>query len=289
MNYPTLMQSSFPNEYFDLSIVDTIERSLVNFEDIGKLPDGSQARYVLIEGESGVGKTMLLHHIAKQWAAGKIFTQYRMVLLHTVFKNSYNSTYYSFDDLIIIKYSDSLCWSTFIIQQYVEVYKGKDVCFLIDTYDHLPCDIVNAIGIKQHFPEATVLFTCWSEWVNLLRDSIIQYTEQYLTVVGFTHNGKESYITASLSYCLKIQQTFEEWISQNPFGLALTYRPLYCTMLILLCKASKLPLNMLNITDLYKQYIFNEISKHTGKAIDGYCELQEQDIKLFQAIVFCCW
>ena len=38
--------------------------------------------------------------------------------------------------------------------------------------------------------------------------------------------------------------------------------------------------------NLYKQYIFNEISKHTGKAIDGYCELQEQDIKLFQAMVF---
>ena len=226
---------------------------------------------------------MLLHHIAKQWAAGKILTQYRMVLLHTVFKGSYNCT---FDNLILIKYSDRLFWHTFVIEKYVEDSKGKDVCFLIDTYDYLPCDIVNAIGIKQHFPDATVLFTCRSEWVDLVRDSIIQYTERYLKVVGFTHNGKESYITASLSYCLKNQQTFDEWISQNPFGLSLTYRPLYCTMLILLCKASKLPLCLLNITDLYKQYIFNEISKHTRKAIDGYCELQEQDIKLFQAMVF---
>ena len=66
MKYPTLVQNSFPNDYFDLSIVDTIERSLVNIENIGKLPDGSQAQCILIEGESGVGKTMLLHHIAKQ-------------------------------------------------------------------------------------------------------------------------------------------------------------------------------------------------------------------------------
>ena len=76
MKYPTLLQGSTVNEYFDLFMVDTKEKSHVNIEDIGKLPDGSQAQCILIEGESGVGKTMLLHHLAKQWAARTMFTQY---------------------------------------------------------------------------------------------------------------------------------------------------------------------------------------------------------------------
>ena len=275
MKYPTLVQSSLPNEYFDLLIVDTKVRSHVCIEDIGKLPDGSQARYILIEGESGVGKTMLLHHIAKQWAAGKILTQYRMVLLHTVFKSRFSYMYYG--NLILNQCSDRY---TYDMQEHVKNSKGKDICFLIDTYDHLPYNILNAINIKMYFPEATVLFTCRSEWVTLIRESIIRDTEQYLKVIGFTQNGKDAYIRASLSYCLKIEQTFQDWISQHPFGLALTYRPLYCTMLIQLCKAEKLPLSLLNITGLYKQYIFNEISKHTGKAVEGFCDVQEHDMEV---------
>ena len=276
MEYPTLVQSSLPNEYFDLLIVDTKERSRVYIEDIGKLPDGSQAHYILIEGESGVGKTMLLHHLAKQWAAGKILTEYRLVLLHTWFKNSRHSFY---GDLIIQMNNDYVRY-TYDILEHVENSKGKDVCFLIDTYDHLPYNILNSIGIKQNFPEATVLFTCRSEWVNLIRRSIIRDTERYLKVIGFTQNGKDAYIQASLSSCLKIKQTFQDWISQHPFGLPLTYRPLYCTMLIQLCKAKNLPLSLLNITGLYKQYIFNEISRHIGKAVEGFCDVQEHDMEV---------
>ena len=75
MKYPTLIQGSTVNKYFDLFMVDTKERSHVNIEDIGKLPDGSQAQCILSEGESGMGKTMLLHHLAKQWATRKMFTR----------------------------------------------------------------------------------------------------------------------------------------------------------------------------------------------------------------------
>ena len=75
MKYPTLIQGSTVNKYFDLFMVDTKERSHVNIEDIGKLPDGSQAQCILSEGESGMCKTMLLHHLAKQWATRKMFTR----------------------------------------------------------------------------------------------------------------------------------------------------------------------------------------------------------------------
>lgn len=77
----------------------------------------------------------------------------------------------------------------------LKIAKGKMFVFLLTLYDHLPCDIVNAIGIKEHFPEATVLFTCRSEWVDLVCDSIIEYTEQYLKVIGFTENARESLLS----------------------------------------------------------------------------------------------
>ena len=69
MSYPTIIPS---NEYHDLFIVDTKEKSIMNLENIGMLSDGTQAHCVIIEGSNGVGKTMLLHHLAKHGELGKV-------------------------------------------------------------------------------------------------------------------------------------------------------------------------------------------------------------------------
>ena len=271
MKYPTLLQGSTVNEYFNLFMVDTKERSHVNIEDIGKLPDGSQAQCILIEGESGVGKTMLLHHLAKQWAARTMFTQYRLVFLHTLIEPVSN---YGFVELLDLNASDQECETL-----KCEIGEGKDLLFLIDTYNHPLSDIQRAI---QCFPKASLIFTCQSERVDSICDLIIKYTKQYLKVIGFTHKGKEAYITASLSHGLHLE--FTKWTDQNRFELALTYRPLYCTMLIELCTAKQLPDSLFNLTDLYKFFILRIISKRIGKAIEGYSDLQGHDIDKFLSI-----
>ena len=136
----------------------------------------------------------------------------------------------------------------------------------------------------QFFPKASLIFTCQSERVDSICDLIIKYTEQYFKVIGFTHNGKEAYITAFLSHGLHLESEFTNWLGQNRFGLALTYKPLYCTMLIELCIAKQLPDSLFNLTDLYKLFILCIISKHIGKAIEGYSDLQGHDIDQFLSI-----
>ena len=202
-----------------------------------------------------------------------MFTQYRLVLLHTLLKPVLN---YDFEELLDLNASCSYqeCYNL-----KCEIGEGKDLLFLIDTLNHPLIDIQRAI---QFFPKASLIFTCQSERVHSIRDLIIKYTEQYLKVIGFSPNGKEAYITASLSHGLHLE--FTKWTDQNRFELALTYRPLYCTMLIELCTAKQLPDSLCNLTDLYKLFVLSIISKHIGKVIEGYSDLQSHDIDKFLSI-----
>ena len=55
-------------------------------------------------------------------------------------------------------------------------------------------------------------------------------------------------------------------------------------MLIELCTAKQLPDSLYNLTDLYKLFILCIISKHIGKVIEGYSDLQGDDIDQFLSI-----
>ena len=267
--YPTLMQDYLPNKYFDLFIVDTTERSCVNLENIGMLPNGSQACCVLIEGSSGVGKTMLLNHLAKQWGAGKIFTQYKLVFFLTFYDDDTHMYLYDGYDL-------------FFQQLYDQQYMSREDNFLLLLDIHHQSHFPNIIFFfSQHFPKASIIFTCRSEWFHSEQDAIIQTVDQYLRVIGFNEESMQAMFT---SCCPGLEQS-QYWMKTHPFAAALTYRPLYCAMLIQLCRNSRLPESLPNITELYRLFILSSISLHVNKQINYYSELQDEDESTFKQLV----
>ena len=80
---------------------------------------------------------------------------------------------------------------------------------------------------------------------------------------------------------LGLEQKFQDWMKDHPFAAALTYRPLYCAMLIRLCN-SRLPKSLPNITELYELFILSSISLHVNKQIEYYADLQAKDENMFR-------
>ena len=268
LEYPTLMQDYLPSKYFDLFIVDTIERSCVNLENIGILPNGSQARCVLIQGSSGVGKTMLLYHLAKQWGAGKMFTQYKLVLLCTIDVHDEQDIHDNYDRLI----------QMFFDQQYM----SREDRFLILLDIHHQSHFPRIIDVfLAFFQKATIIFTCRSEWLDSNQDAIIQSVDQYLRVIGFNEESMQAMIA---SCCPGLEQN-QYCIKNHPFAAALTYRPLYCAMLIRLCMNSRLPESLPNLTELYRLFILCAISQCVNKQIEYYSDLQGEDENTFKQLV----
>ena len=266
LEYPILMQDYLPSKYFDLLIVDSIERSCVNLEDIGILPNGSQARCVLIEGSSGVGKTMLLHHLAKQWGAGDMFTQYKLVVLLTI--DDKWGIYDNYERLVL----------TFFDQQYMS--REDKFLFLLDIHhqSHFPHI---AYFFSHNFQNASIIFTCRSEWPHSNQDVLIQSVDRYLRVIGFNEESMQAMIA---SCCPGLEEN-QYWIKTYPFATALTYRPLYCAMLIQLCKNSRLPDSLPNLTELYRLFILCSISLHVNKQIEYYSDLQGEDENTFKQLI----
>ena len=255
MEYPTIIPS---NEYHDLLIVDTKEKSIMNLENIGMLFDGTQARCVLIEGSSGVGKTMLLHHLAKQWGVGKLFSQYKRVFLLTLDDQRRLFDEYRRLDLV---YCDS--W-----YGYKGISQGENFLFLIDIHYRY------AYNSENMFPKASTIFTFRSEWVNSFRNEVILKADQYLKIIGFSNQMS-----------LAFEQKFQDWMKSHPFAAALTYRPLYCAMLIQLCMNNRLPESLPNLTELYRLFIVCSISLYLNKQIDYYSDLQGEDENMFRQLL----
>ena len=57
------------------------KRMPMKMEDIGISEDQSIARHILVEGSSGMGKTMFSWELCRQWAEGKMLQDKKIVLL----------------------------------------------------------------------------------------------------------------------------------------------------------------------------------------------------------------
>ena len=260
MEYPTLAQESL-RIYFDLLIIDTKAKAIINLEDIGVLSDGTQARCVLIEGGSGVGKTMLLHHLAKQWGVGKMLTRYSLLLLFSIETDTIDE-YYRFGRLVS------------------KAKQEENILYLVDD---IQVSTYYLTYILSDIPQqSSIIFTCHSNWHDHNKDVIIRNADQYLKVLGFTEESMQAVTTST---CLGLEQTFQDWMNDHPFVAALTYRPLYCTMLLHLCRNNRLPNSLPNITELYTLFVLCAISEHVNRPIKYYSDLKGENENAFRILV----
>ena len=110
-------------------------------EILAPLKNSNKPQTVLIEGAPGIGKTILLKHIAFSWAEQRMLQKYELVLLvhlrdPTVQKmSSLKELFQYFCKHILEGNEVAMC-----IKQ-ISYNQGKTLTFLLDGYDELPEEV----------------------------------------------------------------------------------------------------------------------------------------------------
>ena len=127
--------------------------------------DSSSPQIVMVQGVPGIGKSTFAWKFCRQWAKGKIYQQYDLVVLvrmrDVAVKQArdLSNLFFSADSEVSLQVSREVTFS-----------QGKNVLFLMEGLDKLPASclaygtLLSDLLLGESLPEVTILLTTrpWS-------------------------------------------------------------------------------------------------------------------------------
>ena len=233
------------NEFAKLTVVGNIGdivrvKEPLDFSGVGVQEDGSLARFILVEGAPGIGKTTFAWEVSRRWSRGEILNQYRLVVLLRLrdkrvreAKNIYDLFYYSNKEV------------RSEVAKEIERINGESVLLLYEGYDELPATFQSEQSIfleilnRECLPEATVLITSRPCATEFLQDEFKENIDQHIEILGFTKADVQSYIQSTVN-TQSLQTEFSQYLKCYPHIRSLMYVPLNAVIVTETYKKAKL-------------------------------------------------
>ena len=231
-------------------------------EESGKRP---VTRKVLVEGGAGIGKTTLCISISEDWANGKLFQQFKLVLLLPLRMKVVASAGSLPELLKLLHSSTRLCDS---VARYLEEKDGESVLIIADGWDELS-ESKRQKGsflfqlLIQRFPLMSVVLTSRPSASAPLH--LLPYIDRFVEVRGFS---KEHIVEFIQSEFASDQEKRGRLFEQLPLVESVCSVPLNCAIVCHLWHTLEeaLPTTM---TELYTKIILQLILRNIRK-IDAY-------------------
>ncbi|MCG8626366.1 MAG: NACHT domain-containing protein, partial [Proteobacteria bacterium] len=255
------------------------QRGPIELRDIFKKLE-SQSK-VLLEGAPGCGKSTLSFHVCHQWADGKLFQEYKLVVLIRL-RDSIAQDAPSIDTLLQDAVGD--------IAEEIKASKGKDVLLVLDGWDELPKGkpghtvILDLIKSKTLSQSSIIITSRPTSSANLHK-----YVSLRAEILGFSKSELQSYF----EFCLKDESIGKDVgdllkrIENNAIIEGICYLPLNASILVhlFICGRGELPNTQYGIfSDLICNCIYRYLKKIGVDAaeIDSLDELPQSIDSQFQ-------
>ena len=223
-----------------------------------------KAQTILIEGAPGIGKTILLKHIAYSWAEQGMLQKYNLVLLvhlrdPTVQKMSTLEQLFQY---FCKPFGSNATKIAITCSEYFLENNGKSLTLLLDGYDEMPeelrgnsliADILN----RQVLPDCGLVVSSRPHASLLLREQ----ASLRVDILGFSEEQRKHYIEHSLNDQTQIKQ-LNTYLDQHNIISSLCYLPFNILLLLFLYKQGFLPNNA---TELYSIFICLTIRRNLTK------------------------
>lgn len=253
--------------------VEDVSVNLLNFEDIFNVDsNGSEESIntILVQGSPGIGKTAFSLTLCKNWASGKLFTQFKIVLLWAL-RDPAIESFTSVDDLFV---HDSSEISKAVVSQ-IKQNGGKGVLFVFDGWDELPdkfksrssCFFLKLIEGNE-LPFSSVVVTSRNiSSQKLLRQNLFQRS---IDILGFSNACIEEYIHKCFIKSPSNEKKLLKLLSERPDIQSICYVPMNCSIVcyVFSCKQA-LPLTL---TEFYELLAKNSLIRNAdlrGTDCDG--------------------
>ena len=233
-------------------------------EILAPLEVSDKAQTILIEGAPGIGKTILLKHIAYSWAEQGMLQKYNLVLLvhlrdPTVQKMSTPEQLFQY---FCKPFGSNAAKIAITCSEYFLENNGKPLTLLLDGYDEMPeelrgnsliADILNHLVL----PDCGLVVSSRPHASLLLRNQVSLRVD----ILGFSEEQRKHYIEHSLNNQSQIKQ-LNTYLDQHNIISSLCYLPFNILLLLFLYKQGFLPHNA---TELYSIFICLTIRRNLTK------------------------
>ena len=265
-----IFKASFHGEVDKLAKNEKVIRSLDEVFVTQSEDCTSTSLKVLIEGAAGAGKTTLVQKSCKDWAHGKLFQQFHLVVLITLRKEGMEQAK-SIEELLPGDDSN-------LKQEVVENIKktsGKHLLLIFDGFDELSERVCTSNSIFLKIIQGEVLHNCAVILTSrpYASDSLITdgWIHRHVRILGFTKEQIERYIMRNIPDKSAAQSLMKS-LTENMAMTSVSSTPLSYSILLYIFKQKKFSLPSTS-TELFDAFIYSLVKRHAKR------QKQEQKVK----------
>ena len=248
-------------------------------------PASAVSRMILVQGEAAVGKTMLCMSIVEDWATGKLFQEFQIVLLLPLSSRNVASAH-SLSELLSALYTDFNANTCSKLASYYKKNREHNVLIIADGWEDLQTSqcqtgsfLHSLLFTSDVIPTSstTVLITSRPGCVQL---HILQLLDRFITLTGFDKKGIDSVIQSEFEGDFKRICYLTAQLNDNPLVASICSTPLNLAIVCNLCQsnhAQPLPNTM---TELYAKLIWTLATAsndlHKSISLSSHHDLPEE-------------
>ena len=242
-----------------------IKRTPLAYGDLFKVESGKRPiRKVLVEGDAGIGKTTFCISVSEDWANGKLFQQFELVLLLPLRMKAIASAGCLSELLNLLHPSTRTCE---LVAGYLVEEKGKFVLVIADGWDELSeskrqtDSFLNQL-LFQMFPLISVIVTSRPSASTSLHRLLC--IDRFVEVQGFSKENIKEYIESELASDQTKANALLKQLEMNPLVESVYSVPLNCAIICHLWHTLEeaLPTTM---TELYTKIILDILLRNIRK------------------------
>ena len=228
--------------------------------------DSQHQRSILVEGSPGVGKSILLKHIAYLWANGELLTNtHFLFLLHL--RDPSVQQLDSLKSLVHHFYLDCDEQTCSDLTSCARKDGGQSVTILLDGYDELPPNLRQnsfIVDLLQHkvLPACSIVVSSRPHASTHLRDNISCQVE----ILGFSEQDQQHFIEQSLKDQPHKISELKQYLKHHSAISNICFIPFNMTILLFLYKDKEEAPLPTNSTGLYNLFICLTICRHLAKS-----------------------
>ena len=266
-------------EYLSTTISKTTKDLQEVFSQLEQPSDSQDQRSILVEGSPGVGKSVLLKHIAYLWAQDELLTNTDFLfLLHL--RDPSVQQMHSLDSLVHHFYHYDKQAS--LVTSCVAQDGGKSVTILLDGYDELPVNlrqnslIADLLQCKV-LPACSIVVSSRPHASTHLRDNISCQVE----ILGFSEKDQQHFIEHSLKDQPHKISELKQYLKHHSAISNLCFIPFSMTILLFLYKDKEERPLPTNSTGLYNLFICLTICRHLRVKCKVTLDEEVEDLNKF--------
>ena len=246
---------------------ETVKRSPLAYSDILKAKDGTgrAVRKVLVEGDAGIGKTTLCTALSEDWANGKLFQEFEILLLLHLRQKRIASVDSLLGLLKLLHPSQKVCE---LVAEYIKEQEGK-VLIIADGWDELSTENRS----EESFLYELLFGECYSLSVIVTSRPYVSAPlrnlpciDRLVEVHGFSKDNIKEFIQCEFAGDSDKGSGLLEQLEGNPLIENVCSVPLNCAIICHLWHHfdGVLPTTM---TELYTKIILNVVLRNIHKKI----------------------